>query len=224
MTNKPPVPIGSHHHGYSVRVITITMLEDLKNAGDNLRSALVRYITVCSKLRGRTLQDRVSHGTSRELDDQIRKEVEYFDQYETQLQGALHSLRVARNSARSIAPINALPAEILVHIFHLVSGSRIRTIKHLTHVCSQWRSVSLSCCSLWTQINYCPREDPALQPKLLDQVRTYLFRVGQLPLRISICLGNFPDKFSVHRNKVLVRVLCSSYAGSRAGGLPCAQI
>ncbi|CAE6402513.1 hypothetical protein ACGC1H_000287 [Rhizoctonia solani] len=181
------------------------MSEDLKNASEDLRSALERYLVVCSEIRACHWQNRLLHSPSRKLDDQIQKEIDYFYQHESQLQDVKHALRVTRNSVRSITPISALPPDTLVHIFHFIHYFRTCTIKYLAQVCSQWRSVCLSCCSLWTQIDYHPQGDVGLQPRLLDQVKTYLYRAGQRPLRISVRLGDFPDEWYNSNSKILFK-------------------
>ncbi|EUC58550.1 F-box-like domain protein [Rhizoctonia solani AG-3 Rhs1AP] len=182
-----------------------TMSEDLKNASEDLRSALGRYLVVCSNIRACHGKNRLSDSSSRKLNDQIQKEVDCFYQYESQLQDVKHALRVTRNSVRSITPISALPPDTLVHIFHLIHYFRTCTVKYLAQVCSQWRSVCLSCCSLWTQINYHPRGDVMLQPRLLNQVKTYLYRAGQRPLRISIRMGDFPDEWYNSKTRILFK-------------------
>ncbi|KAG8684760.1 hypothetical protein FRC11_011640, partial [Ceratobasidium sp. 423] len=88
------------------------MLGELKNASDNLHSALRRYLTACSNIRSCASQGGLLNAP-REIHDQIQQELDRFDQHESQLQDAKIAIKFARNSAQSITPINALPTEIL---------------------------------------------------------------------------------------------------------------
>ncbi|KAG8714501.1 hypothetical protein FRC11_008219 [Ceratobasidium sp. 423] len=176
------------------------MLEDLKSASENLRSALTRYLSVCSNVRSCAWQGGLLHTRPLELADQIRREVDSFSQYESQLQDAKLAIKVARNNVPSIVPINTLPPEILVGIFHMVLTLRPHTIDALAQVCFRWRYITLNACSLWTQVQYDPPFIPddaedeenwhcnVLRSRLLDHAKLHLSRSGRLPLQLYLSM------------------------------------
>ncbi|CAE7195472.1 unnamed protein product [Rhizoctonia solani] len=176
------------------------MIHELSSAGAQLRSALDRYARACSKAREVCLSGgRLNSNT--ELITGLKKQSEDIASNIRKLEDARGAINAARNSAQKVAPITALPAEILAHIFYFVlpgescaaqrnHRGKISKIKYpthpdtLAHVCSFWRRVALSSPSLWTHIDIAL--DHSLNPGLFARAKVYAIRAGQLPLEIHI--------------------------------------
>ncbi|KEP50357.1 putative F-box-like domain protein [Rhizoctonia solani 123E] len=176
------------------------MSQGLTVAEDQLRSALDRYVRACSSTRdvclgGVQINDRPDLLAF--LDSQSNRITCHIQQ----LKGAQAMVHSARNSIRKVAPITALPAEVLAHIFWLVIPGqsclvhrsytgRISQLKYplypdrLAHVCSFWRRVATGTPSLWTHIDIAL--DHSLNPALFARAKVYATRAGQLPLEIHI--------------------------------------
>lgn len=79
----------------------------------------------------------------------------YIESKERDLQISIIALRSVRNA---LAPIHALPDEILVHIFQLIAPEDPRQVSlrislywmYVTRVCSRWRNVAMGASTLWT--------------------------------------------------------------------------
>ncbi|KAL1667980.1 hypothetical protein GGF50DRAFT_111785 [Schizophyllum commune] len=125
--------------------------------------------------------------------------------------GGLGHLEDAVPAPRSSGPfpINEFSAEILIEIFSLVCAdkysrttSRVSNALAISHVCQLWRSVSLSCSSLWSTIclGSCLRGGPSLA-RLVD---LYCARSRQSPLDIECNAtyreSNLKDAFAALAN------------------------
>ncbi|TFY80931.1 hypothetical protein EWM64_g3081 [Hericium alpestre] len=76
---------------------------------------------------------------------------------------AMHLAMCAlRTRCNALAPISALPAEVLVHIFHLYATMQPPGWNHprplgwieVTHVCCLWRNTAIQFPSLWSDISF----------------------------------------------------------------------
>ncbi|CAE6402530.1 unnamed protein product [Rhizoctonia solani] len=193
------------------------MLEDLKDASQSLRSALKRYLAVCSELRTCAYQGEIMNNRSLELADQVRDEVDSFAQYESQLRDAKIAIKVTQNHVPSIVPINILPPEILIEIFHLVLTLRPHAACHLAQVCSRWRCVALGTYSLWTHIQFNPPPVPPKDAKLtalkksdlLDHATLHVCRSAHFPLHIHLSLEDGKYKWYNGSAKSLFKCIAS---------------
>ncbi|KAG8714499.1 hypothetical protein FRC11_008217 [Ceratobasidium sp. 423] len=171
------------------------MLEDLKDASDNLCSALARYLSACSSIRSCSLRGGFIHNTPRKVAHQILREFVSLEGYHSQLQEAKLAIKVVYNNTRHISPISALPPEIMAHIFHLIPDSEPYTIDCLARVCSGWRTIALNSCSPWARIIYHPQGDLERLSKLLNYVQIHLSRSGQFPLHVNLDLDKIPEEW-----------------------------
>jgi hypothetical protein len=82
--------------------------------------------------------------------------------------------------ANALSPVLALPTEILALIFNLFVDDGDSTIAPivLSHVCSRWRTVSLSLPSLWTS--------PKLPLNHLGMAKEFFCRSSPLPIHLSM--------------------------------------
>ncbi|KAG8727892.1 hypothetical protein FRC11_012246 [Ceratobasidium sp. 423] len=176
------------------------MSQELATAGDYLRSALDRYVRACSSSRDACLGGGRLN-SSPDMLKYLEKESDDIVSHIQRLEGARAAVQTARNSIPKVAPITALPTEILARIFQLTLpgqsclvqrgyGALLSGIEYplypdaLAHVCSFWRRVAIGSPSLWTHIDIA-LDDP-LNPGLFARAKVYATRTGQLPLEIHI--------------------------------------
>ncbi|KIP06464.1 hypothetical protein PHLGIDRAFT_459411 [Phlebiopsis gigantea 11061_1 CR5-6] len=87
---------------------------------------------------------------------------------------------LTREKHDGLVPVNRLPTEILCTIFErCVLDEDQRAAVPITHVCSRWRSISLSWPVLWSQIDF-----SSLSPR---QAKLFLERAGKHPLYLERC-------------------------------------
>ncbi|CAE6538302.1 unnamed protein product [Rhizoctonia solani] len=121
-----------------------------------------------------------------------------------------------RNHSYNLAPINTLPPEILIRIFHLVlaqpcnlhllvsNGEKYysRCPDYLAQVCALWRRIVVPSCSLWCHIDlslYYPCSEA-----LVARAGAHAARAGELPLELHIAVD---DNRSSEYNKILPLIL-----------------
>ncbi|CEL63116.1 hypothetical protein RSOLAG1IB_05156 [Rhizoctonia solani AG-1 IB] len=176
------------------------MLEEFRTASGLLQVALERYINASFALRdGYSYRNTIN--SAEEIRDFVANEMGLITSYKSGLTQAQVAINQARNSLANV-PINALPAEVLTYIFHLVSAEQPCTFQTphywdddapvdfpkypdmLAHVCSQWRQVALASHALWSHIDIalsCP-----LTFGLYERAKTYATRARQIPMDIHI--------------------------------------
>jgi hypothetical protein len=190
----------------------MNMLKELRSASERLRTLdliLHQYLIWCT-----LLDDSFTYGRNwsaldedPELPSFLEKELAFISSCEA----SIHRMRVtvghSRNLCINVTPINKLPSEILIQIFHFVSAnscpllpsgdSSRRTMvpkypDHLSHVCSHWRQVALSSPSLWAHIDLSP--DPLSGRMFLNRAYTLSKRAGKVLYDIHIddqgCTGS----------------------------------
>ncbi|KAG8763609.1 hypothetical protein FRC11_000547 [Ceratobasidium sp. 423] len=162
------------------------MLGELHRASEQLCVALERYLCVCSSIQSAWLQGGTSRHIPPESAQQVNRELVLAESYDAKMQKAKLAIKITRNYAFSIVPINSLPPEILTRIFRIASNGDPSCIDHLAAVCSRWRSVSLGTCSLWTRIDYRPNILNWRFRELLARAELHVSRSGQLPLDVHI--------------------------------------
>ncbi|KAH7332597.1 hypothetical protein B0J17DRAFT_771693 [Rhizoctonia solani] len=108
----------------------------------------------------------------------------------------------AREELLGRTPINTLPVEILARIFNfvLVEPCCLENLpwepnKHflgysdnLAQVCTLWRRIAVSSCSLWCHIDLSPYAP--YSGKLITRAETYLNRAGRLPIELHVALND----------------------------------
>lgn len=197
------LPLVSHQPALTHDKLFTEMVDALTAAGNALHLALEEYISVCSTIPSCYVHaDQVSGGR-RMFSARVAEELRMFAFYETKLKQAKMTLSMGRNYCATIVPINALPDEILARIFHMVLCSQPCTWKNyvhdsevlnfpkypdlLSHVCSRWRWIAISSCTLWSHIDLAPCD--SLGKGLLDRAGTLAERAGGAPLYIHVfCL------------------------------------
>ncbi|KAJ7684168.1 hypothetical protein DFH06DRAFT_1020 [Mycena polygramma] len=101
---------------------------------------------------------------------------------------------VMEELAGVVYPVLTLPNEIACEIFSQYVGSYVMLTRYssydsplrLASVCSSWRALALSHCSLWTHLDSGWRRDDAT--RLTNLLRIWLPRAGGLPLHLKIAL------------------------------------
>lgn len=146
----------------------IALIEGLNNASALLHSALDAYLGACAAIQGHYQQTNTLTSIPREVVDRVANELPLVTSYETKIRQAKSTIGQAMNS--TITPINTLPSEILIRIFHLVvdgkpcgvkynSGEKITLPKYpdfLSYVCTRWRQLVVHSPTLWSHIDLVP--------------------------------------------------------------------
>ncbi|CAE6455622.1 unnamed protein product [Rhizoctonia solani] len=138
----------------------------------------------------------------------------------------------AGNPRSKSALANALPSEIITHIFYIilvnahrclvsrmpgaptdVTYPKLHPIDTLAHICSYWRQVALTSPLLWTHIDIALNHE--LSPTLVERAGLYANRAGQVPLNIHIADAGFerdqgPFRLVLADKMVPISVLNSS--------------
>ncbi|KAF8737152.1 F-box-like, partial [Rhizoctonia solani] len=184
-------------------------MEELISASNSFTSALRRYSTACRAATELFASSRDIKNTSNGILKFISLELQDIAQHELEIQKTRCILAQSRNSARTIAPINALPLDILTQIFDTVyywgrcsiSGeyhfdNETGCLRYpnwlapdtLSHVCKHWRRVILASPSSWTHIDITNTDDlsPLFQ-KLLCRGETFAERA--LPHNLTVHLS-----------------------------------
>ncbi|KAG8714500.1 hypothetical protein FRC11_008218 [Ceratobasidium sp. 423] len=165
------------------------MFEELKSAGDHLQVALERYFRACSNARDNSLQGAMSRNSPKEYSGKIEEAVALAEAYDTRMQAAKQAIRMARNNAFYIAPINSLPSETLAQILYFVSRDDWSNVGYSAQVCSRWRSISVNTRSLWTYIYYTPHPySHKAWANSLHRLELHISRAGPSPLDVHIYL------------------------------------
>ncbi|KAH7338165.1 hypothetical protein B0J17DRAFT_661108 [Rhizoctonia solani] len=172
------------------------MINKLSAASSRLHAALDEYLGVCLEIQNAM---EVDHSvTLIDLADHMSHEMTMVSSHESTFKKAKIAISRARNRS-SILFINLLPVEILMQIFRLIVQSESHcantkytphsTVKSypkypdlLTHVCSRWRNIMITCPAFWSHIdsNYWTSDSQCL----FDRAKTYIARARERPLYI----------------------------------------
>ncbi|CEL63118.1 hypothetical protein RSOLAG1IB_05158 [Rhizoctonia solani AG-1 IB] len=146
-----------------------TMLGDIHAASNVFRTSLEQYAGACSVLCN-NIPDKTSVHNAKDFLDLISNELESIKVYKEKLVQAESAMKRAKNNWMN-APINGLPAKILIRIFHLILAQQPCPLRVggywnpknparlpqypdiLSHVCSRWRRIALASPSLWSHID-----------------------------------------------------------------------
>jgi F-box-like len=100
-------------------------------------------------------------------------------------------------------PINQLPTELLLYIFHCGSPGVKERLK-LTHICQRWREIAIASGSLWTSIDIIP--DPTASDEQFDNfislLGLQLGRTHNLPLDVVWHIRGSRDRTAVVINHI----------------------
>ncbi|KAF6745739.1 hypothetical protein DFP72DRAFT_1175940 [Ephemerocybe angulata] len=111
--------------------------------------------------------------------------LEYENELASRILELEHDILVLKTCRNSNRPVNRLPAEVLSHVFLVLSWTMQAEASedqkvfwiHATHVCRHWRAVALGCAALWCDFAFDIRG--AL-------MRTILPRSKNLPISVSL--------------------------------------
>ncbi|KAJ1302167.1 hypothetical protein OPQ81_000995 [Rhizoctonia solani] len=176
------------------------IFEDLNKASTILSGALDIYLTTCAKLRDQYFQELATHKLD-ELLDRVANELQLVTSYGAKLKHAEALMKVIRNSTPTIVPINSLPSEILIRIFHIVVDAQPEPLdasglpfkmslsfpkypEILSQVCFKWRQIAIGSHALWTRIDLVLHHP--LGPGFLARAKAHVSRSGQLPLDVRM--------------------------------------
>ncbi|KAL5632226.1 hypothetical protein ACGC1H_000280 [Rhizoctonia solani] len=190
-------------------------MEALRSAGNQLRSALDQYLSVCSSIQHRFSQGGASNVSERCL-HHIVTEMAHFSTYPSKLKEAEVSISQVYNNLSQIVPINQFPPEIMTHIFHLVPASEpcnLRLIAgaeldpqilrrptrsrvenfpmypdYLAQVCTRWRRIALASPSLWSHLDFTP--DDMVHVGMLARANCHQERAKTVPLILHLYESN----------------------------------
>ncbi|KAG8788609.1 hypothetical protein FRC12_014369 [Ceratobasidium sp. 428] len=137
---------------------------------------------------------------------------------EATLHKALISLKSARNLSTTLAPIHALPPEILTNIFLMMQKSseychhpnKLLPVQALAETSSYWRQVAINTPSLWVDIKI------STAGPCYDDVALSLSRTNGVPIHLSVLEPN-PKKGDAywswdekHKPPALLTQVCRS--------------
>ncbi|KAL5632254.1 hypothetical protein ACGC1H_000302 [Rhizoctonia solani] len=111
-------------------------------------------------------------------------------------------------------PINSLPPEILTRIFYLVLAQpcNLHLLSpgdkthypiypdYLAQVCSLWRDIAISTCSLWCHLDLSP--DEPYYEELIARAERHIARAGTLPIELHIADNKNEHFRSMNRNHI----------------------
>ncbi|KAH7332623.1 hypothetical protein B0J17DRAFT_722151 [Rhizoctonia solani] len=187
------------------------MIEELRSMGDQLRTAWGNYLQVYSNPRNYHPQSEIDNtsGVSSGLSRQLDTELEFISLYESKVQEIKATIGRFRNRTSTLIPINTLPPEILICIFHLIPASPCNVEylgaprykdqqfskypDYLAHVCTLWRRTAISSCSLWCHIDLSPYQ--SCYEALVSRAWVYAKRAGNLPIRLHIAESSYNRDF-----------------------------
>ncbi|KAG8737356.1 hypothetical protein FRC10_008294 [Ceratobasidium sp. 414] len=104
----------------------------------------------------------------------LDSELESLATEEDTLRSTRFSLSTLRNRSATLAPINALPLEVLANIFDFLGPhcTRSRSFARIfTGVCTYWRKLSLDTPHLWSHIDVGPNVPCGLNDFLLERAK-----------------------------------------------------
>ncbi|CAE6493136.1 unnamed protein product [Rhizoctonia solani] len=179
------------------------MIEELKSAVDQLRTAWENYCQVLLTFQTSSTQRNAGHAYNfpLELSRQLDTQLDFLSSHELEIRETKLAIKHTRNYSHSLAPINSLPLEILTRIFHLVrvwpcgldhlsprNKKRYPNYPYyLTQVCSLWRRTAVSSHPLWCHIDL--SSDESYYGHLIAQAETNVARSGRSPLELHITNG-----------------------------------
>ncbi|KAG8772832.1 hypothetical protein FRC12_002869 [Ceratobasidium sp. 428] len=163
-------------------------LDEWKTMRAQLSDSIKSYISACKTLGAVCICDNQTHAGSmvEQAFAQLDAELESLIAEENALRVTRFSLSTLRNKFGTLAPINLLPAEILIRIFTLSTISNCRHYNYdafpysFTTTCVQWRRITLDTPRFWTHIDIGPGVPWELSRLMLDQATDH----GPLHLHI----------------------------------------
>ncbi|KAG8747472.1 hypothetical protein FRC12_014060 [Ceratobasidium sp. 428] len=153
----------------------LSLLQEWKTASILLATSLERYVNGCHRIKD--VQPNLAHAFNNisqiwDVFDDMDRELARLESYPSRLRQARVEVSVARNRSPKLAPIMALPQELLVYIFELAlfaeyrdrfildefnyTGYKLEPLMHpniLSSVCTHWHQVVTNTSSLWAHID-----------------------------------------------------------------------
>lgn len=180
----------------------------LEHVGFLLCSALNEYLDVCSSIEKSYQLANTAGGVPKALSASVSSQISLITTlYETKLKRAKSTLSWAINSSSDVVPINCLPSEILMGIFHLVVGIRPCGVKHnsgakitlpkypdfLSRVCTRWRQIVMDTPTLWSHIDLVPFSSRS--QGFEARAKAFITRAGNSLLDIHVYEPAFYEDF-----------------------------
>ncbi|KAG8689998.1 hypothetical protein FRC11_014500 [Ceratobasidium sp. 423] len=167
-------------------------MQALRSARSKLDSALDEYARACLTLVNCSASSPAINSLQ-DLAESVNIEVDAFASIKDKSKRVEATLNKARNSLFSVVPINSLPDEVLVRIFHWVVRVQSLDFEKLvdedslpvkslavSQVCARWHQVSHSSRSLWSHI------DLSIRDKVVLLGREFASRSGDQSLSVRI--------------------------------------
>ncbi|KAJ1308035.1 hypothetical protein OPQ81_002104 [Rhizoctonia solani] len=169
----------------------IELVTEINDASKLLSLAMDRYVQACA-----AIPDHFQTGsnTAQALLDCALAELPKVSAHEEKFHRAKAALRRTRNQCPNLVPINALPFEVMSHIFWLSWDCLLSASKRpnlifpsaLLRVCSRWRQITLGSHKLWSHIDVHTNWAPNLS---LKRVELFAVQSNRLPLDLHIKNG-----------------------------------
>ncbi|KDN46579.1 hypothetical protein RSAG8_04232, partial [Rhizoctonia solani AG-8 WAC10335] len=191
------------------------MIDELRNASNRLRAALDHYVRICSNVQDVCLQGTTPQNTILDYVEQVERELGLVESYDVKMQLAKKAIKVTRNYALNITPINRLPNEILARVFHMARDAEPCSVDHAALVCSRWRTLVLRDPSLWTRVDFHPSICHSFYLSL-NRAEAHILRSGEMPLDVHISASQELPKKGYYDSPM--KSLCT-LAGPRMGSL-----
>ncbi|KAH7332594.1 hypothetical protein B0J17DRAFT_632234 [Rhizoctonia solani] len=173
------------------------MAEQFKSATDQLQVAWDNYFLAYSALRNHRSQEETpyTYGFPPEVSHHLDTQLAFISLYESKIQKIKLEISYHHNYSSGLSPINMLPPETLINIFHLVLAAqpckidRLYSSKKYFPRHSDYLATAISSHSLWCHIDLSIHEPWSY--RLLNRAKVYVARAGQLPLELHITGGDF---------------------------------
>ncbi|KAG8763550.1 hypothetical protein FRC12_008492 [Ceratobasidium sp. 428] len=161
-----------------IKPAVISALAEWKSARSLMTSTIHSYLSTSATLRA-ACANSASQPAERFATEEalvaIDSELESLALEEDILRDGRALLAATRNYSTRLAPVNALPSEILARIFafsktynYCIDDGYLRP-DSFTSVCVYWRQVALAATHLWTHIDMGPTTPDGLTELLLDR-------------------------------------------------------
>ncbi|CAE6480145.1 unnamed protein product [Rhizoctonia solani] len=181
------------------------MFKELKYSRENLERALERYLAACAEVRNQAQLPLFGH--TQEHSTRMADEMAAIVICQMNIDHAKKLISQAINHSPFVARVNALPDEILGHVFYIALGLQpcftnindpdlkferksiafAQVPERLSHVCSRWRRLACSLPTLWQHIDI--NTDAS---DVLTRAYSRMNRAGRLLLDVHI-IGSLLD-------------------------------
>ncbi|KAJ1307671.1 hypothetical protein OPQ81_001764 [Rhizoctonia solani] len=172
-------------------------MEELMTSCELLDSALERYYDACIALESEVYHNFAQTDLHGEFLKKLADKLKSSTSHKKKLGRCEMALRRVRNHSPTIAPINALPPEVLARIFCMLHPCNFKNCSSLditvpmypdtlAQVCSRWRRIAIGSCALWSHIDLSLSSDKNLSQRLLSRAKVFSSRSDEWLLDIHI--------------------------------------